>query len=208
MEKQDKKSNFYADNRKAIKTFLVTLCFLGAFAWANLDLNIFSSGEVISSSLVNQNFQKLKSAFNSDLILKNTGAYTLVDPTGCKGGREAIKISASGVNAINYDTVTGAFSFPEGGLYEMIYNFKCDTCSKRNVYLCADVDVGTNNCLTESKVDSNNAVYIGEMNSSGSPSDRYLKVTANKVYRLVVFLCLDVVISNANDTEIYFRKVR
>lgn len=203
---KEKKQSFYADNRVAIKSFFVIVAFLGAFAWANLGLNVFAPGEVISSAKINQNFQKLEDAINkSDLSLENTSVLTVVDTGSCKSTHAVLLFnSPTGISSANYNPSNGEFSFPEGGLYHLIYKFKCDSCSKRSLYLCADADQGSD-CMTEGKPVE---TYITDANTSNGPADKYIEFDSNKVYRLIFrYMCNDINFQTGN-AYIYFKKIK
>lgn len=208
-ELKDLKKNensFYSDTRKTIRILFVTLSFIGAFAWANLGLNLFTPGTTISSNDVNTNFEILEKAIISNLVIKNQAPDTLIDPNSCKYPAEVINLDVSGSDVTNYNTSTGEFTFSENGMYEVIYLMNCNSCSKVYVYLCSDDGQVTGACINDSKAVKTN---IGEINSGNTFGlSKYINVDSGKTYKLVANLCGDVDFSNAEDFQIYFKKVR
>lgn len=160
-ENNQEPKSFYQDNRRVIKSFVFTVAILGAFAWANLGLNVFTTLTPISSADVNQNFQLLEQAIlnpKSDISFKNSGAYTMDE--ACTTTYAVIVLdTSSGLDTTAYNTTTGAITPAVTGGYEVsIVVAPASPVEDIILYLCSDANE-TPDCAGATKITSLYSVW-------------------------------------------------
>lgn len=187
MEKNhnDQHRSFYQDNRRIIKSFVFTVAVLGAIAWANLGLNVFTSGTAISSADVNANFAALEAAIlnpKSDIVISNSTSYTL-DEALNPNYATIILDTSSGLNIAAYNTTTGVITPPVSGLYEINIVFYETASSDVYIYFCNDA-ANSPDCEGASKMNSVFTVYKKTSEMPGYHTEKRFLINGNN-YRFL-----------------------
>ena len=214
MDNNDQKNNktFYQDNRRIIKSFVFTLTILGAIAWANLGLNVFTSGTSISSTDVNANFATLESAIlnhKSDYVLSNSTNLTMNG--SCYGNfyGDMILDSSTGYNTTDYDTGTGLLTPSVSGAYRIVVMARhASPTVDFSMKLCHDERHSPDNCATATKLNFDINIWA-KTNELPYVIDYVRSLESGNTYRVMHSYCKSSSDTfAAGDIKVYINLVR